>query len=239
MAENQTVQQTPTPSQKSSGVGLRKRQQIASSNKAMFIWVACASVLVAFALVVSIFLVKQILFTEKVLIEKGETTATLEDNIDVADDLDKAVKKLRVDKKLTEARSSASDSNLDVVIDALPYGQDGIALASSLETTLLTDITIEDLTPESSESEGSDSIDITAIEPVGDAQPMAFSFKVTGSSEQLETLFSRLNLSIRPIKLINLQLEAAGVDKLTATVEAVTFYQPKKELKLSEKVIKP
>src|SRR3990167_5974339 len=101
-------------------VGLRKRQQIASSNKAMFVWVAGASVLVAFAIVISIFLVKQIIFTERVLVEKGKTVQTLSDNLKAADDLDKSVKKLRADKKLTVLRSSSSDNNLDVVIDAMP-----------------------------------------------------------------------------------------------------------------------
>lgn len=227
---------TPKPAQ-STGVGLRKRQQIASSNKAMFVWVACASVLVAASLVLSIFIVKQILFTEKVLNEKGKTVQTLKDNIEVADDLDKSVKKLSVNKNLKAVRSSSSDSNLDVVIDALPYAEDTVALGSSLQKTLLTDVSVETLSPQTEDD--SSGVDLGSIDQVGDAQPIAFTFKVTGTSDQLEKLFDKLNLSIRPIRIINMQLESAGSGKVTATVSAATFYQPKKDIKLNEKVIKP
>lgn len=231
---------TPPPTQQTSGIGLRKRQQIASSNKAMFIWVACASVLVAFSLVISIFLVKQILFTETVLMEKGKTVQTLKTNIETADDLDKAIKKLRANKNLTAARSSASDNNLDVVIDALPYAEDSVALGASLQKTLLTDISLEALAPQDANSTTtSGTIDLTSIEGAGDALPIGFTFKVTGTSDQLEKLFERFNRSIRPMRIVSLQLESAGSGKLTASVEAVTFYQPKKDIKLGEKVVKP
>lgn len=229
---------TPPPTQQNSGIGLRKRQQIASSNKAMFVWVACASVLVAFSLVISIFLIKQILFTERVLIEKGKTVQTLKTNIETADDLNKEIKKLRANKNLTTARSSASDNNLDVVIDALPYAEDSVALGASLQKTLLTDISLEALASQDANST-TGTVDLTSIESAGDALPIGFTFKVTGTSDQLEKLFERLNRSIRPIRVVSLQLESAGSGKLTATAEAVTFYQPKKDIKLSEKVIKP
>lgn len=225
-------------------VGMRKRQQIASSNKAMFLWVAGASVLVAFAVVISIFLLKQIVFTEKVLIEKNNTIGTLDKNLTAASELDKNVNKLRADKNLTLSRSSASSNNLDVVIDAMPYAADDVALGSSLQTALLTGASIESLNVEAvngdtGTSDTGTGIDTSNIEQVGNAQPLAFSFKATGSSEQLEDIFDKLNRSIRPIYIVSLQLESAGADNLTATVQAVTFYQPQKTVELNEKVIKP
>lgn len=222
-------------------VGLRKRQQIASSNKAMFVWVAGASVLVAFAIVISIFLVKQIIFTERILVEKGKTVQTLSDNIKAADDLDKSVKKLRADKKLTVVRSSSSDNNLDVVIDAMPYAADEENFAASLQSALLTDVSIDNIkvNPTSGSDTSSVVVDTTTLEQVGDSQPITFSFKATGNSERLEDLFDRLNRSIRPIKILTLQLESAGAGKLSASVQAATYYQPKKTLELQEKTIKP
>ncbi|MDO8336362.1 MAG: hypothetical protein Q7T74_06300, partial [Candidatus Saccharibacteria bacterium] len=201
-----------------------------------------ASVLVAFAVVVSVFLAKQIIFTEKVLIEKNNTIGTLEQNLKTSSELDKNVKKLRADKNLTSVRSSASDNNLDVVIDAMPYKADDVALGSSLQTALLTSATIESLSVESTDSaaeSGSSSTDTSALEQVGDAQPVVFSFKATGTSEQLEDILDRLNRSIRPIHVISLQLESAGANNLTATVQAVTYYQPQKTVELKEKVVKP
>lgn len=232
---------TTSPQRPSSpGVGVRKRQQIASGNKTMFLWVAGASVIVAFAIVVSIFMIKQIVFTEKILIEKNKTVSTLEKNAETADALDKNVKNLRADKNLTLVRSSASDNNLDVIIDAMPYATDNVAFGSSLQTVLLTGISIDAMSVDPSNSSTSTSgVDTGAVETVGDSRPMTFSFKVTGSSGQLQELLSRLNRSIRPIKIVSLQLESAGPGKLTATVQAATYYQPKKTLDLQQKVVKP
>jgi hypothetical protein len=236
MAEDKTPQRPAAPA-----IGVRKRQQIASSNKAMFLWVAGASVLVAFALVISIFLAKQIIFTEKVLIEKNNTIGTLDKNLQTADALDKNVKKLRADKNLTLARSSASDNNLDVIIDAMPYAADEVALGSSLQTALLTGASIESLTVESTNADAATTggTDTSFLEQVGTAQPIVFSFKATGTSEQLQDVLDRFNRSIRPINILSLQLESAGANNLTATVQAVTYYQPKKTVELTEKVVKP
>ncbi len=239
MAEtNQTTKRQPiaTP-----GVGMRKRQQIASSNKTMFIWVAAASVLVAFAIVISIFLVKQIIFVERVLIEKNKTIGTLDENLKTANALDTNVKKLRADKNLTLARSGASDNNLDVIIDAMPYAADDVALGSSLQSVLLTGASIESLTIETTNSDtvSESSVNLVGLAQVGDAQPMVFSFKATGSGDQLKAILDRLNRSIRPINITSIQVEAAGADNLTATIQAVTYYQPLKTVELTSKVVKP
>lgn len=224
-------------------VGMRKRQQIANSNKTMFIWVAGASVLVAFALVISIFLVKQIMFTEKVLIKKGETIGNLNKNKEAAGELDKAVNKLRANRNLSASRSSASDNNLDVIIDAMPYAADPVALGSSLQSVLLTGTSIESLTVDTPSSDGttdtSASVDTSSLQAVGNSQPITFSFKATGTSDQLKALFSRLNRSIRPVQIMSVQIESASEGKLTATVQAATFYQPQKKLDLKETVVKP
>lgn len=222
-------------------VGVRKRQQIASSNKVMFLWVAGASVLVAFALVVSVFLIKQIVFAEKVLIEKSNTIGVLDDNIEVSAALNKNVNKLRADRNLALVRSSASDNNLDVVIDAMPYAADEVALGSSLQNVLLTGASIEsiDVQPVDGGSSDTSVVDTSSIEQVGDSQSIIFSFKATGSSEQLQDILDRLNKSIRPINVISLQLESAGANNMTMSVQAATFYQPQKTVELSEKVVKP
>ena len=44
---------------------LRKRQQIASANRTMFLWVAGASVIVGAALVVAVFMTNKLIFTRK------------------------------------------------------------------------------------------------------------------------------------------------------------------------------
>ena len=65
---------------KPNDTALRKRTQISKANRTMFLWIAGASALVGFAVVTSIFLGQQLLFNEKVLLEKNKTVSTLNAN---------------------------------------------------------------------------------------------------------------------------------------------------------------
>ncbi len=222
-------------------VGIKKRQQISSTNRAMFLWVAGASVITAFALVGIIFLVQKGIFNEKVLMKKGDTASTLSKDIDNAKTLNKAVNELRSDRSIGKVPSSVSGSNnLDKVLDALPYEGDAVALGSSLQTALLNGITIDSLSIDTGNDPNSSASAALASEaPVGDAQPIGFSFKATGDDASLKALFEKLDRSLRPIKIVSLQLQAAGVDKISATVQAVTYYQPLKTFELTKEVVKP
>ena len=62
-------------------VTIRKRQQIDSSKKAMFAFVAGAAFIAGIALVVSLFLVRQIVFHTKVLATKQDTITALDKNL--------------------------------------------------------------------------------------------------------------------------------------------------------------
>ena len=62
-------------------VAIRKRQQIDSSKKTMFFFVAGAAFLAGVALVVSIFLIQQIIFHSKVIATKNGTVSTFHSNI--------------------------------------------------------------------------------------------------------------------------------------------------------------
>jgi hypothetical protein len=80
---------------------------------------------------------------------------------------------------------------------------------------------------------------LSAIQSVGSTLPITFTFKISGSDNELKALLARLDSSIRPIKIVNLKLESAGPNKINATVQAVTYYQPEKTFELGEKTIKP
>ena len=68
-------------------VALRKRQQIDSSKRTMFIFVASAAFASGIALVVSFFLVQQIWFHGRVISEKQKTVSTISANLAAVDDL--------------------------------------------------------------------------------------------------------------------------------------------------------
>ncbi len=222
--------------------GMRKRQQIATISRTMFLWVAGASIIVAFAGVGSIFLTKQLLFNQKIIIEKGKTADTLKKNISSAKALNRSINQLRADRNISKVpASTATSNNLDKILDALPYEGDYVGLGSSLQSTLLNGIAIESLTVDATGGAefSTSGIDLSTLNTVGNAQPITFTFKVSGSDAELKTLLARLDKSIRPIKILNMKLEAAGPNKLDATIQALTYYQPKKVFKLQEKTIKP
>ncbi len=220
--------------------GMKKRQQIDHSSRTMFAWVVGASVIVAFAIVASIFIMQKIIFNEKVLAAKGETASKLSEKITAAKELIRTVNRLRGDRTLGQIQGvNQKSNNLDKIFAALPYDNDEIAVGSSLESTLLTGLNVESL------SVGSQTGDAASAEatvaPAGaetNAQPIPFSFKATGTEDQLKELFGKLNRSIRPMQINILQLEAAGAGRLTATVTASTFYQSPTQFELIKRTIK-
>ncbi len=234
---------TPLTNNSSVPASARKRQQIVRSNRTMFLWVAGASVIVAFSIVGSIFLVKQLIFNQGVIAEQTETAGVLSKNIDTAKELNKQVSQLRANRNISSVPSSTQKSNnLDKILDALPYEGDWVGLGSSLQSTLLSGIAIDSLSVDSISADGvasNSSVDLSAVTTVGEAQPISFSFKVSGSDSELKTLLARLDNSIRPIKIINMKLESAGPNKIDASVQAITYYQSKKVFELKEKTIKP
>lgn len=222
----------------------RKRQQISHSNRIMFLWIAGASVIVAFSAVGIIFLTKQLVFNQTVIMETSKTAETLKKNIESAKQLDKAVNELRADPGLSKVPSSVGgkSSNLDKILDALPYEGDWVGLGSSLQSSLLSGVAINSLSvtsTASSDSLATGGVDLNSFQTIGEAQPISFNFKASGSDAELKTLLARLGSSIRPIKITNMKLESGGPNKIDATIQAVTYYQPKKTFELGEKAIKP
>ncbi len=221
----------------------RKRQQIAHSNRTMFLWVAGASIIVAFSIVGSIFLVKQLIFNQSVIAEQTKTADILKKNIVISKDLNKKINQLRANRDISKVPSSTQKgNNLDKILDALPYEGDWIGLGSSLQSTLLSGISLSSLGVDSVRADGSTSsgsLDLSTIELVGDTRPISFSFKASGNDTELKTLLTRLDNSIRPIKIISMKLESAGPDRIEASIQAITYYQPKKVFELKEKTVKP
>jgi len=224
--------------------GLRKRQQIAHANRSMFLWVAGASVIVAFALVVGQFLFQQMLFNEKVLNEKRTTDSTLNNNIQAADTLKQEVNTLLANNNLAQSRAKSTDSNLRVVLDALPTTLDGLNLGTSLQTVLLSGRvrSIEALSVDTTSGVNAQDEavqDASSTDSNSDApQELTFRFAIGGDFANIKNALQALDHSIRPIQVTALTIEGSD-NNLSATVEAKTFYQPAKTIKLKEKTVLP
>ena len=96
-------------------IGVKKRQQIANANRTMFLWVTGISVVIGFALVLSIFLGQKILFGEKVLAQKNKTVATLEVNQKIISELQNNIRVLDTNQGLKDTRLNDSDRPIQSV----------------------------------------------------------------------------------------------------------------------------
>lgn len=229
------------PSTVKAPVLLKKREQIRSNNKQLFLWVAGGSIVVSFSLVISVFLVKQLIFNEKVLTEKGISSKNLATNIVNAKQLDENVNELRSNPSLKSARSNPEENNLDVIIDALPYDGNTVDLGASLQDVIVSGVSVDSLGVLGSDSVDAALDDGTSVvtEAIGSSQPSKFSFGISGTPDEIKGFIDRLNRSIRPIKITQMQLQPAGEGKITVTATAETYYQPSTVFELKEKVVKP
>ena len=229
-------------------VALRKRQQIDSSKRTMFIFVASAAFASGIALVVSFFLVQQIWFHGRVISEKQKTVSTISANLAAVDDLKDNIRVLDTNEALNSVRSSDESSALQVVLDALPSEPNADALGASLQLQFVgavDGLTLESLSIEgqaegdSAASESTDETSDTAAEDGTDTTPgIGFTMSVSGTPEGLKELLARFERSIRVIRIDSLDIEA-GKEKLTMKIVGRAYYQPAQEVKLDKKVVKP
>lgn len=219
--------------------GLRKRQQISKANKTMFLWVAVASVVVSFALVAAQYLFKQAAFNQKIISAKSEASKTLDKNINNAGTLKEEVNKLIANQALNAAKpqpAGPTDTNLRVVLDALPTENDPSALAASFQHAILnrSGVSIERLTTSAVDGVDEGEAAIVANEPV----EMWFSMVINGNYEQIKAAMTDMERVIRPIKLNQVTIQGSD-NQLRATIDGVTYYLPSKTVNVTTKTIKP
>lgn len=222
---------------------IRKHTQIAKANRNMFFWVAGVSVIVGFAVVISIFLVQRIMFNEKVLAEKDKTVATLDANNANISELEAQVRVLDSNQLLIDAKAKETDQPIQVILDALPSDANSLALGASLQNKLLVGVsglTIESLQVDPVVGVEALQTDQGVEDLSGDlvsATEISFRFAVSGSETALKQVLQRLERSIRTIDVQSISIESQGSKRLL-TVEARAFYEPARVVELKDKVIK-
>jgi hypothetical protein len=209
---------------------LRKRQQISSANRMMFIWVAAGSGVVGVALVVSIFLVQQLWFNEKVLLKKNETVSSLDKSLKAVSLLRKEIAVRNTDQALLDSRAKDSDKALQVIIDALPDSPNTAALGASLQNVLIPGQGLQ--------------LETLKVDPLGEdsvGAPIEFSFSVsTGrdSIAELRNLQQRLERSIRALNVTSVLVETSAT-KATMTVKGEAYYEPSRTVELETETVEP
>ena len=223
---------------------LRKRQQIAKSNRTMFLWVAGASILVGTALVVAWFMGQKIVFNQQVLAEKQSTISTLEKNNEAIHDLKDNIRALEANEYLNNAKAKSDDKALQVVLDALPADANSLALGASLQKKFIDNTSglrlealavdpvsgVENTSSESSDDDDEDSENTNTV-----------GFRMTVSAADattLKELLTKFERSIRVIDINALTLESTD-SRLNMTIDGQAYYEPARVIELKDKVVKP
>lgn len=215
-------------------VTLRKRQLIQDSARKMFFWVAGASALIGFALVVSWFLLERIVYKEKVLSAKAETVRTLVNNNNTAPKLTSNVRLLETNEALNSIKASQSETALQVVLDALPSENNPLALGASMQQVLIgkaQNISLESFSLNQSTS----GTKIKSPDPA--AKTVSFTAVIASNDpSSIKEVLRRLEASIRTINIGSLKLEQSAT-RMTATIQGYAYYVPAKTINLTEKVV--
>ena len=230
-------------------IAVRKRTQIARANRTMFLWIAVASALIGVAVVVGIFLFQQLVYNEKVLTAKQTTASNLKANNAAIDQLKQEILVLDTNIDLAKVKANETDKALQVVLDALPYEPNTLALGASLQHKLLIGIPglqpIESLTilpvataEDQMAAPPSTTTPVTPTETTASGDnSIEFSFKITGTQPALQQLLSNLERSIRTIKVIKVNFEVQQNGEIMADVTAHAFYEPTRTIELTKKVV--
>ncbi len=213
---------------------LRKRQQIDSSKRTMFLSVAAAALVAGAGLVVAYFLVQQIIFHTKVIGEKQATLDTLKSNLTKIEELKSNIRVLDTNTALKSVQTDQEASAVQVVLDALPSESNADALGASLQTKFAG--AVNGLRVESLQVFIPD--DSSAKSTTIDSPSINFTMTVSGSAAGLKELLTRFEKSIRAIDMSSVHLQATS-DQWTMTVQGQAFYEPAREIKLEAKVVRP
>lgn len=207
-----------------------KRLQIEKSNTKVLIYLSLAVVALAFSLVASQSLWKQLQYQNKVLGLRNEANKQLEENIKTTSQLQA---QYVVFDTAPESIIGNNEPNSTVVLNALPSKYDFPALATSLENLMNTSgVGISSIT-------GTDD-QLNAEQTSIDPSPKEIPFTITGkgSYASIQTLIGNMEKSTRPIKVTKISYK--GTDSaMDVTIDAITYYQPLKKLDLDKKVVKP
>lgn len=224
------------PMQEQKLTGVKKRQQIESASRTMFIWVAAASVAVSVTIVISQFFIQKLVYNNKVIAAKSLAADTLKKNIQNAGTLKQSVDALVGNQDLASVKTNADDPNTKSVLDALPSVDDPTALATSLQQAILSKsgVTVESITvPNAVDT----SIATTTTEAEAVPQEQRFSVTVSGSYDKIKDMVLDFERTIRPMKITEISLNGNDAS-MRAVVSGVTYYQPAKTTSIKEETVK-
>lgn len=223
------------PNNKKTLTIVSRRSVLEASSRAMFLWVAGASILLVTVAVVMVYVFKQLQFNETVI--KHETTAVkmLKENASNYNELKKNIDNLAANNALASVRSSQSADNLQSITDALAATSDASTFAASLQNIIAprSGVSLESVNiPSAEDLDQSGPSDTMSVKPT----ELEYQIDALGSYQSITAFLDNLELTIRPASVSMIQL--TGTDNmLRARISLVTYYQPIKDFNITQKEI--
>lgn len=227
-----------------------KRQQIDSAQKQVMMWLSFAGCAVVVTLIVGCNFWNKIVYQTKVNTEVGNTESILKGNVEKIKKIKSNVDALKADEALNLSQIKPDDrSPLQVILDALPTKNDTTSLGSSLQDKILTrsGVVVQAINIDSNDTELSSTKPNTKKKfssfsnerTLGLAAiPVHFSVTISGSIHYIQKTINDLNNSIRTIVINDIQIDGSD-DRMTAHINATTYYAPKIDYKLMQKEVAP
>jgi Tfp pilus assembly protein PilO len=129
-------------------------------------------------------------------------------------------------------------NNGQIILDALPSKYDFPAMITSVDNLLSTS-GVEVTGISGLDEQIAQQADQTSSSP--SPVPMTFQFTVSGSYQNIQSLFDTFQRSIRPFQFQNVSFQAStsstNQTNLTLTATAQTFYQPEKIFNITTEVV--
>jgi hypothetical protein len=217
-----------------------KRVAISKANAQMVAVVSVAAFVTIFCLFAAKAILSQTQYQARVITAKTKAHKQLQENIDTYGQLASSYKKF--DSASTNIIGGSKNgpgpndgSNSKIVLDALPSSYDFPALTSSIEK-ILSDSGMKVTSITGTDDELNQQRN--AASPTPQPVSMPFAFTVSGANyNAVGQLITRLQQSIRPIQIDSIDL-SGGINNMTLTVNAHTYYQPAKTVSITKQVVK-
>lgn len=216
-----------------------KRQQIYKSGRTMFAWVAGASVIAGFAVVVAGFLIQRIVFESKVVVEKQNTVNTLQANNKAVDKLRDEIRVLNTNAALSSVKLNDNEEPLRVILDALPADNNALALGASVQSLVARtlDVKLESFQVGEDVATSDDTAKLGSS--VKGVQQIPFTMSISAANpDALRDVLKNLEKSIRVIDIDAMTIEQ-GDSRVVMTVNGHGYYLPAKTIQLTKKEVKP
>lgn len=217
---------------------ISRRSVVQASAKAMFLWVAGASILVVTIAVLFIYVFKQFSFNNTVISKETTAVRTLKENTRAYSELKKNIDELVANSDLASVKTPQSIDNLQVITDSLATTSDSSTFAASLQNIIAprSGVSLESVTIPSDAEFDSVATTVTTEDAEIKPEELIYQVEAIGNYQSIAAFLENLERTIRPVDIRNLELSGSD-SMLRAQITLVTYYQPVKDIKISQKEI--